>query len=370
MTRAAGRVAVVVDVDAVSAVPVDELYEAVALRVRPELVEWTEVGDHTGHDGDGVPDTGDRAAARAVSLGVPTVVACGDDVTVRRCLEALAGATTALGIVSLGQGSLLAANLGMPPGIDALPHALEGEVRHIDVGEVDGELFGVHAGFGIEALAGRRRGDEPLRAADLVRGLRDLWRGMTAVTVHVDGVQRFDGRTVCVVVANAPRGAGRAVVVPGAEPDDGLLDLVVVAPRWPHQRARSWWRVLIGRPQDERDLVRVRGEWVAVQLWDRRGVELDGEPRPRTSRVDIRVWPAALAVRIPPPEIVEEVQRLDVDADPVLATEVDADAQAGSDTEADAESDSRPDTGVDAEAEVGSDTEPDARPDTEADVRS
>lgn len=305
MTRAGARVAVVVDVGAVSSVPVDELYEAVALRVRPELVEWSEVGDHTGHDDDGIPDTGDRAAARAVSLGVPTVLACGDDVTVRRCLEALAGATTALGIVSLGQGSLLAANIGLPPGLEALPHALEGEVRHIDVGEVDGELFGVHAGFGIEALAGRRRDGEPLTAAALLHGLRDLWRATSAVTVHVDGVQRFDGRTVSVVVANAPRGAGRSVVVPGAEPDDGLLDLVVVAPRWPHQRLRSLWRLVIGRPQDERDLVRVMGEWVAIQLWDRREVQLDGEPRRRTPRIDVRVWPGALAVRVPPPELVD-----------------------------------------------------------------
>ena len=327
--RTTRRVAVVVDVDAVPAEPAEELSKAIAGLVRPELVDWAEVGDHTGQDADGVPDTGDRAAARAVSLGVPTVLACGDDVTVRRCLEALAGASTALGIVSLGQGSLLAANIGLPPGLEAVPHALEGEIRHIDVGEADGELFGVHAGFGIDALAGRRRGGEAFRFADLVEGVRALWRATTAVTIHVDGVQRFDGRTAAVVVANAPRGAGRAVIVREAAPDDGLLDLVVVAPRQPHQRLRSWWNLLLGNPQDERDLLRVRGEWLAVQLWDRRGMELDGEARPRTGRVDVRVWPSALAVRVPPDDLIdpEEVTEVGSIETPVADTPAEVTAE-------------------------------------------
>lgn len=321
------RVSVIVDVDTAVAVPVDDLRDAVAERVRPELLDWSEVGDHAAPDGDGIPDTGDRAAARAVASHVPTLLACGDDVTVRRCIEAVAGASTALGIVSLGQGSLLAANIGLPPGLDALPSALEGEVRHLDVGDADGQLFGVHAGFGVDALTGRRREGEPLQIADLLRSLRGVRGWWSSVTVHVDGVQHFDGRTPCVLVANAELGAGRAVLVPGAVPDDGRLDLVVVAPRWPHQRLRSLWRLLTGRPQDERDLLRVSGEWIALQMWDRRGVELDGEPRLPTSRVDLRVWPGALAVRIPPTPFVPVEHEAELPVDALPGDEMPADEQ-------------------------------------------
>ena len=295
-----------VDVASASAVGVDDLRTALGIRPRSRKVDWYEVGTTIDADGqadpDGIVDDGDRVAARAVAAGAPTVIACGDDTTVRRCIEAVVGTSTALGIVSLGSGALLAANLGLPPGLDAVPHALQGEVARIDVGEANGEVFAVHAGFGVDVVHGRRSdGDPGPGIGEILRELMALRRRFSPVIVHVDGVQRFEGRTACLLVANCSGGPGRGVLVPDVEPDDGLIDLAVLAPRRPLAWAQVLWRLVSGRPQRSEHVRRMRGEWVFVQLWRRRGYELDGEPRPPAARLDVRVWPEALAVRVPPP---------------------------------------------------------------------
>ena len=51
----------------------------------------------------------------------------------------------------LGTGNLLAANLGVPAGLEAASEAGRHPVRSIDVGRVNGEAFTVMAGSGFDA---------------------------------------------------------------------------------------------------------------------------------------------------------------------------------------------------------------------------
>ena len=106
-------------------------------------VEWRETSE---------ADPGAGQVANAVASGATTVVACGGDGTVRACLAPLAGTDTVLGVVALGTGNLLAANLGLPSGLDGVGVAVTGPVRRIDLGEVNGESFAVMAGSGLDAL--------------------------------------------------------------------------------------------------------------------------------------------------------------------------------------------------------------------------
>jgi diacylglycerol kinase (ATP) len=307
VTGSRGRPVVVVDTESASTVSAEELREAIDRLGGSERIEWVDTSDRSDHglDDDGMAapssfERGRNAAARAVASGAATVVACGDDSTVRACLEAVAGTSTSLGLVSLGPGTLLAGNLMIPPGLDAVPDALDGELLRIDVGEANGEVFAVMAGFGIDTLLGR--GDEAGGAPSAweeLSVLRSLPRRLTDVTVHVDGVQRFSGRTLCLLVANCPDGPGRASIVPGADPTDGTLDVAVVAPRHLVEWPIVLWRLLTGRPQQPEHVRRFSGEWVHVQSWRPRAYELDGDVRPPTSRVDVRVWPDAVSVRLP-----------------------------------------------------------------------
>ena len=85
--------------------------------------EESELRAALGEDVELVPttedDPGPGQTRAAVDDGADIVVACGGDGTVRACLDPLAGTRTALGIVPLGTGNLLASNLGISAGLTA-----------------------------------------------------------------------------------------------------------------------------------------------------------------------------------------------------------------------------------------------------------
>ena len=97
-------------------------------------------------------DPGRGQAEAAVSAGVDLVLACGGDGTVTACAEGIAGTGVPLAIIPMGTGNLLARNLGLPTGLDeALAVALGGVQQPIDAGRVNGTLFVVMAGLGLDA---------------------------------------------------------------------------------------------------------------------------------------------------------------------------------------------------------------------------
>lgn len=292
MTAHNGVPVVVVEPSSGTAVSVDELRAAVIRQVGTGRLDWFETGPD---------DAGDAVAARAVAAGAPTVVACGDDSTVRLCLEAVAGTATSLGIVSLGPGTLLSSNLGLASGLDAVADAIDGPTRRLDVGEANGEVFAVMGGFGVDVVVGRGTAGG---AGAVFDSVRQLGRRFTRVTVHVDGVQRYDGLTPSLLVANCPGGPGRYPVVPDADPTDATLDLAVLAPANPFAWFPVVWRLVTGRSQRPEHVRRFRGDWVYVQSSRARAYELDGDPRPPSKVLDVQVWPDALSVRAPvaPPE--------------------------------------------------------------------
>src|SRR3984885_7668561 len=126
-------------------------------------------------------DPGRGQAEAAVSAGVDLVIACGGDGTVTACAEGVAGTGVPLAVIPLGTGNLLARNVGLPMGLEeALEVALGGVQRPIDAGRVNGSLFVVMAGLGLDArmlddtsepLKKRLRGrGDPLTAGRPPRG--------------------------------------------------------------------------------------------------------------------------------------------------------------------------------------------------------
>jgi diacylglycerol kinase family enzyme len=88
---------------------------------------------------------GDRileAARAAVEAGAGAVVAGGGDGTIRSVASVLVGGEIPLGVLPLGTLNHFAGNLGIPADLEAAVRLIaEGEVRAVDVGEVNGEIF-------------------------------------------------------------------------------------------------------------------------------------------------------------------------------------------------------------------------------------
>ncbi|MEL7207514.1 MAG: diacylglycerol kinase family lipid kinase [Actinomycetota bacterium] len=203
-------------------------------------------------------------------------------------------------VVPLGTGNLLAANLGIPSGLDAASDAGRAPVRQIDLAYANGEAFAVMAGSGFDALMIRDADDTTKSRlgtlAYVLSAIRHLRLPLVLTTVVVDGKPWFTGRTSMVLVANHGTMSGGLDVFPDAAPDDGLLDVGVLAATGVRQWAGVFLRLLAGRAQSS-DLVRMtQGRTISVRTNRPRAWELDGEDRAPTTDLEFTLQPGALRV--------------------------------------------------------------------------
>lgn len=249
-------------------------------------------------------DPGQNQAKSAVSAGVDLVLACGGDGTVTACAEGVTGTGVPLAIIPMGTGNQLARNIGLPVGPDeALAVALGGVQRPVDAGRVNGALFVVMAGLGLDArmLSGV---SEPLKKrlgwfAYVISAVRHLGDRPMRVTVSADGGRRRRMWASALIVGNVGRLRGGLPLLPDARPDDGMLDAVVLIAGG----LAGWLAVaadmVLHRPAHN-GIYRVQFTELQVTLDHEQPWELDGEVMGSTRRLTIVAQPDALLLRMPP----------------------------------------------------------------------
>ncbi len=249
-------------------------------------------------------DPGPGMADAAVAAGVQLVVICGGDGTVMACLGALAGTDLPVALLPIGTGNLLARNLGVPIQLeDALAVAVDGVDRHIDLGRIADQPFAVMAGIGLDA-AMMADTSEDLKGiigwpAYVAGGLRHLRDPVMRVQLTIDGSPPLRRSARTVLIGNVGRLQGGLKLLPDAAPDDGLLDVVIVAPRTLRDWIRLAWRVIRVRRTPHRHLERFRGRSLLVEVDRVMPRQMDGEVIDDGRSLDARIDPGALIVRVP-----------------------------------------------------------------------
>lgn len=275
-----------------SAADDDELREAFREHEHGHRIRWSPTTED---------DPGSGQTREAIASGSDVVIACGGDGTVRAVAEALGGSGVHLGVVPLGTGNLLAKNLDIPAGFDAIPTALSGSTKCLDVGTANGESFAVMAGTGFDALMIRDASPTVKHrlgsVAYVISALKNVRAGRTRVSVTVDGSHWFEGEVVMALAGNLGKISGGLEVFPDADPTDGLIDIAVLSPA----SIRDWLVVMTKlvrkRPQPDRLVKRASGRNIVIELARPTPWELDGEDRPPTSRLEIGVQPQSVEVR-------------------------------------------------------------------------
>ena len=251
-----------------------------------------------------------RRAARAVTRGVDIVVAVGGDGAVLQVVQSLAGTKVALGIIPMGTGNLLAGNLGIPKGVeDAVQVLVDGGRRRIDLGRLtaDGKrtMFAVACGIGFDAdvmaTTGRGEKEHLGKLAYVASAIRR--QGQVHDIAHevtLDGVRRSMDAAQILIANFGGMGAGVKARLE-VEPDDGLLDVIVIQASGPLGGLLAGWEAL---RQDEPGespeghVFRARARKVRVSTVARRLVETDGSVVGKTP-IRVTVRPKALTVVVP-----------------------------------------------------------------------
>jgi diacylglycerol kinase (ATP) len=247
---------------------------------------------------------GAALARAAVAEGASLVCGWGGDGTLNEIASALAFSPVALGVIPGGSGNGFARELGISlKPTRALVDAVRGVDRTIDVGEIGGRLFVNVAGLGFDAHVarrfnelGRRRGFFTYLATSLVELFTYESRSYHIALPE----ETFQGDALMVVLANAAQYGNGARVAPGARPDDGRVDLVVVDPGTPLGNVWRARRLFDGTLPHARGVITREVE--ALRITSGNGslsFHVDGEPVHGAASVDVLIHARALRVRVP-----------------------------------------------------------------------
>jgi diacylglycerol kinase (ATP) len=286
-------------------------------------------------------DPGGGMAREAVAAGVDVIAAAGGDGTVRAVAEVAHEAGVTLALLPSGTGNLLARNIPAPiDDLGASAHTIfKGEDRAIDFGQVrverpDGSRdqygFLVMAGLGLDARMLVNTNDDLKKKVgwlayvdSLVRSLRDADAFDFRFKLDDEATRSVRGHSL--IVGNCGMLQAGAMLLPDAEIDDGVFDVLVMRPHsvlgWARIAARVFWenailrwvrrsalgKTVIGekittKAREERPLRYLRGKQFVVRLEKPDEFEIDGDPVGEVVAFRASIDPGALTVRVAGPE--------------------------------------------------------------------
>ena len=287
-----------------------------------------------------VEDPGYGQTRAALADGVDLVCVIGGDGTVRTVAHVLTGTSTPMGLIPAGTGNLLGRNLEVPLDLaEGLGVALNGRNRHIDVGwltldptseqssteELDPHhdgpsepdvgadeehgsdpaanqhAFLVMAGLGLDASIMHETSEQAKArigwGAYVASGAQNLLGARFATRLRIDGGEPIAHTARTIVVGNCGRLTGGITLMPDAEIDDGILDVVAVTPKGIVGWAGVAVHILAKRGRNHPKMERYRCQSILVSLDAPQLVEIDGDVIGQASRVRFEVRPKALIVR-------------------------------------------------------------------------
>lgn len=249
-------------------------------------------------------DAGSAQARRALDVGADLVIVAGGDGTVRACAEVLAGTGKPLAIVPVGSANLTANALGLPGRAEAaLRVAFRGRERQIDLGVADGHAFAAMAGIGLDAAVVGATSGVLKRAAGwsayAAAAVGQVLRPRTTFTVRLDGGDPLIRRAHSVTVGNSGALPGGFVIRPAARLDDGVLDVVILAPASPLGWADVGYRVLAGSRRDDARLERYQARTIEISAEAELPRQIDGEVLGQARSLNASVRAGVLTVRVP-----------------------------------------------------------------------
>ncbi len=173
-------------------------------------------------------------AQESISEGAEVIVACGGDGTINEVASCLANTPVILGIIPTGSGNGLASNLNIPKNpIKAIQLIKTNDVKKIDAGSINNELFFSNTGIGFDAkvikyyeASQRRRLSSYFRAC--VKVLKESNSNESAVNINING-ENLSTKPFMVFISNSNELGYNVSLTPKASLQDGLLDVLVVS---------------------------------------------------------------------------------------------------------------------------------------------
>jgi diacylglycerol kinase (ATP) len=232
------------------------------------------------------------------------VAVAGGDGTVGLVAELAGRMHAPLGVIPTGTANDFARSHGLPddPLEAAALVATSERTTPLELGRLsDGRPFVNVASAGLASVAARNAQPLKPRLGPLAYGVGAARAAATEAplraTVRVDGRTVYEGRSWQVIVAvSGAFGGGSGVAE--ADPDDGVLDVVVLPAGSRLGLARRAWGLRTQTIASQRDVEHHRGHVVEVELPPNSELNVDGEIR-KGGLDRVTVQPRAFSLAVP-----------------------------------------------------------------------
>jgi diacylglycerol kinase (ATP) len=270
-------------------------------KFEPDIIESKKPGEAT------------EIAAERVSGGCRVVVAVGGDGTVNEVARSLINTDTLLAIIPTGSGNGLARHLKIPlsPG-KAIRLINQMTWRRMDYATVNNVPFFCTTGVGFDAMVGN------IFARQRKRGLVTYMKIILAefykyklhqyrIEMNGDMVER---EAFLITIANSSQYGNNAYIAPGADVEDGLLDLCIIS-KFPNYKVwelgiRMATKKLPSSPYYE--VFKVKE--AKISSVDQTFIHYDGEAGGSGNEIEIQVFSKGLKVIVPSEDPAVNVQQI------------------------------------------------------------
>ena len=277
-----------------------------------------------------VDDAGQLLVAEALAQGATMVMAAGGDGTVRAVAEGLRDTGVPMALLPSGTGNLLARNLDIhfTHLAETVDLAFNGVDRKIDLGlasivrengDSEEHVFLVMAGLGLDAKMIAKTNVKLKKAVGWLAYVDAIGRSLPEIKavklkVSIDGETPRAVNVHTIIIGNCGKLPGGILLLPDAQPDDGVLDFVALRPRGPFGWVKVWnklaWengvlrksalgRRIIDLSRDVKDVTYRTGKDLRMTVETPQEFQLDGDEFGEAKSVHTWVDPGALTVRVP-----------------------------------------------------------------------
>lgn len=237
----------------------------------------------------------------AASGDFDAIVAAGGDSTIRGAAAGLMGTDLPLGVIPVGTGNVMAAELSLGRNADRVADVLiNGSAIPVHGATINGEPFFLMAGAGFDADVVSRLSQSLKKrigkAAYTSPVLSTLAGPLPALHVEVDGA-RFDAAWV--IVTNARHYGGDFVLSPTTALDRPGLRTVMLRPRTRLGLMKLMIKLAMGRLEDDPCVTSIEGRKTIVTADTPVPVQIDGENH-RSTPVTIEPCDEPFRLIVPP----------------------------------------------------------------------
>jgi diacylglycerol kinase (ATP) len=250
------------------------------------------------------PDVRELGAwIRAHRGAVDLVIIGGGDGTLNAAVDALVDTELPLGILPLGTANDLARTLEIPTSpVDAGRVIAQGGTHRIDLGRVNARHFFNVASIGLSVEVARQLDGDVKRRWGVLGYPLTLWRALGRhrsfrAEISCDGL-RARVRTMQISIGNGRYYGGGMTIAADAAIDDGMLDVVSLAPQGLLELILNLPALRWGRHERAEQVRHWRCREVEIRTHRSLPVNTDGEVTTHTP-AKVVVVPKALSVYVP-----------------------------------------------------------------------